>query len=73
MENIQVLLPLNNILTVKSAAILRTVSKICKNYVKVKDYSFYKIFKQLNLSVDSVIKLVFIILYLLKTINLVIN
>ena len=59
MDNIQVLLPLNNILTVKSAAILRTVSKICKNYVKVKNYSFYKIFKQLDLSVDSVIKMVF--------------
>lgn len=59
MENTQILLPLNKILSVKSAAILRTVSKICKNYIKVKNYSFYKIFKQLDLSIDSVIKMVF--------------
>ena len=59
MENTQILSPLNNVLTVKSAAILRTVSKTCKNYIKVKNYSFYKIFKQLNLSTDSVVKMLF--------------
>ena len=59
MENIGVLMPLNEILTVKSAAILRTVSKTCKYFVKVKEYSFYKIFKQLDLSIDNVIKMVF--------------
>ena len=59
MENIEVLMPLNTVLTVKSASILRAVSKTCKYFIKVKNYSFYKIFKQLDLSVDSVIKMIF--------------
>lgn len=57
MENLEVLSPLNNVLTVKSAAILRCVSKITNYYIKPKEYSFYKIFKKLysfNFRVDIV-------------------
>jgi len=57
MENSQILQPLNNILTIKQSIILRSVSKTCKLYIKKR--SIYKFFKQLNLSVDNVIKMIF--------------
>ena len=57
MENSQILQPLNDVLTVKQSIILRTVSKTCKLYIKKR--SIYKLFKQLNLSVDNVIKMIF--------------
>ena len=59
MENSQILYPLNDILTVKSAARLCCVSRIMVKYIKPKNYSFYKIFKQLNFSNNFIILLLF--------------
>ena len=59
MDDLQVLLPLNNYLSVKSAARLRCVSTITRDVIKLKNYSFYNIFKQLDLSPEYVIKMLF--------------
>jgi hypothetical protein len=59
MENPIVLLPLNERLSVKSAAILCCVSKTTRMYIKPKNYSFYRIFKQLDLKQITVIKMLF--------------
>jgi hypothetical protein len=57
MEQLGVLIPLNDYLTVKSAAILRVVSKTCKNYIEVKKFSFYSLFKKLEIDELNVIKM----------------
>ena len=57
MEQLGVLIPLNDYLTVKSASIMRSVSKTFKNYIEVKNYSFYRIFKQLKIDELSIIKM----------------
>jgi hypothetical protein len=57
METPDVLMALNNKLSVKSGAILRSVSKTTKFYISVKNYSFYRIFKQLNF--DNIIEMLF--------------
>ena len=59
MENPIILLPLNERLSVKSAAILCCVSKTTRVYIKPKNYSFYRIFKQLDLKQINVIKMLF--------------
>ena len=59
MNTPKVLIPLNKILTVTSAARLRAVSKITKIYIDVKQYSFYKIYKKLDLSPESVANMLF--------------
>ena len=59
MQNSQVLLPLNDVFTVKSAARMRCVCKTFKFYIKVKNYSFYRIFKQLDFKKETIIKMIF--------------
>ena len=59
MQNSQILLPLNDILTVKSAARSRCVCKTFKLYIKVKNYSFYRIFKQLEINKETIITMMF--------------
>ena len=59
MEHPDVLMGVNNILTIKSAAIMRTISKTFKYYIKVKEYSFYHIFKHLSVNEDSIIEMLF--------------
>jgi hypothetical protein len=59
LENQQILVPLNTALTVKSGARLRAVSRSCRDYIQVKEYSFYKIFKQLDFSFDTVLRMWF--------------
>ena len=59
MDNYEVLLAIDNVLSVKSSAVLRTVSKITKQYITPKKYSFYKFFKQLNFDKDLIIKMLF--------------
>ena len=59
METPEVLIPLNKVLTVTSAARLRAVSKIIKMYIDVKEYSFYKIYKKLDLSSECVVNMLF--------------
>ena len=59
METPDILMALNNKLSLKSRAIMRSVSKTIKFYIVVKNYSFYKLFKQLNCHVDNVIEMLF--------------
>ena len=59
MENLSVLEPLNSFLSVKSSARLRAVSKTCKNCIHVKQYSFYKIFKKLDIRPDTILNMLF--------------
>lgn len=59
MQNPQLLSPLNEILTVKSAARMQCVCKTFKIYIKVKNYSFYRIFKQLDFNPETIIKMFF--------------
>ena len=56
MENI--LVPLNGFLTIKSAAILRAVSKLTRYYIKVKDYNYYPLFKRMKFTKNDLLKLV---------------
>jgi hypothetical protein len=56
MNSPDVLMPLNNYLTIKSAARMRATCKCVKWYIKVKDYSYYPIFKKLKIDHLSVIK-----------------
>ena len=57
MENnlLDVLIPLNGYLTVKSAAILKSVSKTCNDCIEVKNYN--KIFYFFNLWKENVNKI----------------
>ena len=57
LNNYNVMLTMNNYLSVKSAINLRCASHIFKDFIIVK--KFYHIFKQLNCSVDNVIKMLF--------------
>jgi hypothetical protein len=57
MEQLGVLIPLNDYLTLKSATIMRSVSKTFNKYIEVKKYSFYRIFKQLEINELSIIKM----------------
>ena len=50
---------MNNYLSIKSAARLRSISHIFKDFIIVKKYSFYRIFKQLTFSPDEIIKMLF--------------
>lgn len=59
MQNSQILLPLNDVLTVKSAARMLCVCKTFKLYIEVKNYSFYRIFKQLDFKKETIIKMMF--------------
>jgi hypothetical protein len=59
METPDILMALNNKLSVKSGAILRSVSKTIKLYIVVKNYSFYRIFKQLSCYMDNIIEMLF--------------
>ena len=52
-----VLTPLNEYLTIKSAAILRSVSKSTQYCIKVKEYRYYRIFKKLKTDQLSIIKM----------------
>jgi len=54
MESPDILMPLNTYLTIKSASILKTVSKLLNEYIYVRK-SFYKIFKSLNCSQENII------------------
>ena len=56
MENI--LVPLNNFLTIRSAARLRAVSKLTRYYIKVKDYNYYPLFKRMKFTKTDLLKLV---------------
>lgn len=56
MESPDLLMPLNGYLTIKSAARMRAVSKCTRWYIKVKDYSYYPLFKKLRINHLSVIK-----------------
>ena len=59
MDDLQILIALNNYLSVKSAARLRCVSKTTEKYITPKKYSFYSIFKKIDLSSDNIIKMLF--------------
>ena len=59
MDNPSVLIPINDYLSIKSQARLRAVSKTCKNCIHVKQYSFYKIFKKLDIRPDTVLIMLF--------------
>ena len=59
MENYEILLAIDNVLSVKSSAVLRSVSKITREYITLKKYSFYKIFKQLKTTEDLIIIMLF--------------
>jgi hypothetical protein len=59
MQNSQLLFPLNDVLTVKSAARMQCVCKTFKLYIKVKNYSFYRIFKQLEINKETIVKMIF--------------
>ena len=50
---------IDNHLSVKSTARLRCVSKTTEKYITPKKYSFYSIFKRLDLSPNSIIKMLF--------------
>ena len=50
---------LDNVLTVKSSVILRTVSKTIRKYITRKKNIFYKIFQQLNFTEINIIKMLF--------------
>ena len=59
MENSQLLVPLNEALTVKSAARMRAVSRTLRDNIIVKKYSFYKKFQKLEISSRKIIELLF--------------
>lgn len=55
--DLSVLVPLNNVLSVKSAAILRSVSKMTKKYIISKDYN--KIFYYFSLWKENTKKIIY--------------
>ena len=60
MENnlLDVLIPLNGYLTIKSAAILKSVCKMCKLCIEVKPFNYYPLFKRLKFTKIQLIKLI---------------
>jgi hypothetical protein len=59
MDTLDVIFPLNGYLSVKSSSRLKCVSKFFKMYIIVKEYSFYRIFKQLNITTELIIETLF--------------
>jgi hypothetical protein len=59
MENCSILICLNDSLSLKSQVRLKCVSKTCYEYIIIKNYSFYRIFKKLKINVNSIIKMLY--------------
>ena len=58
MEQSGILMPLNGHLTIKSAMVMRTVSKLTNRYIKVKEYNYYPLFKRLKFTKLDLLKLI---------------
>ena len=59
MENPQIISPLNEVLTVTSAARLRAVSRMFRSLVIVKKYSFRSRFLKLEITSENITKMLF--------------
>jgi hypothetical protein len=59
MENCNILMSINDSLSLKSQVRLKCVSKTCYKHIIIKNYSFYRIFKKLKISVNRIIRMLY--------------
>ena len=59
MENCNILISINDSLSLKSQVRLKCVSKTCYKHIIIKNYSCYRIFKKLKISVNRIIRMLY--------------